>query len=126
VESKNGSVVRKHLGYAHIPPSGVPAVNAFLRTHLWPYLNYHRPCPFPVTETDAKGRQRTRYRYADWMTPLDKLRSLPNASQYLKEDWSWETLEVLAGHMSDNEAGRRKTLAQEKLFQVLGKNPQVA
>jgi hypothetical protein len=126
VESKNGSVVRKHLGYAHIPASGVPAVNAFLRTHLWPYLNYHRPCHFPVTEVDAKGRQRKHYRYQDLMTPYDKLKSLPHASQYLKEEWSWEKLELLAGEMSDNEAARRKTLARDKLFRVLGKNPQAA
>jgi transposase InsO family protein len=126
VESKNGSVVRKHLGYAHIPASGAPAVNTFLRTHLWPYLNYHRPCFFPTTEIDTKGRQRKRYRYQDLMTPYDKLKSLPNASQYLKQEWSLEQLEVLAGEKSDNEAARWMTLAREKLFQVLGKNPQVA
>jgi len=126
VESKNGSVVRKHLGYAHIPASGVPAVNVFLRTHLWPYLNYHRPCFFPTTETDAKGRQRKRYRYPNLMTPFDKLKSLPNASQYLKEGGSWEQLEVLAASLSDNEAARLMNRARDKLFQVLGKNPQVA
>jgi len=34
VESKNGSVVRKHMGYGHIPARAAEAVNVFLRTHL--------------------------------------------------------------------------------------------
>jgi len=126
VESKNGSVVRKHLGYAHIPASGVSAVNAYLRAHLWDYLNYHRPCHFPQIETDAKNRQRKRYRYKDLMTPYDKLKSLHKPQQYLKDGWTLKQLEVLAGAMSDNESGRRKTKALEKLFQDLRKNPKAA
>ena len=121
VESKNGSVVRKHLGYAHIPVSGAPAVNAFLRTHLWPYLNYHRPCFFPKVEIDAKGRQRKRYRYQDMMTPYEKLKSLSNASQYLKAGWSMEKLAVLAGEMNDHEAARQMNQARERLFQTLNR-----
>jgi len=95
-------------------------------TRLWPYLNYHRPCFFPTTETDAKGRRRKRYRYEDLMTPYEKLKSLPNASQYLKEGWSTEKLAVLAGEMSDNEAARRMTEARDRLFQVLGRGSNVA
>jgi hypothetical protein len=76
VESKNGSVVRKHLGYAHIPQRAAEPVNAFLREHLWPYLNYHRPCFFPVIEIDDKGRQRKRYLYENLMTPYEKFKSL--------------------------------------------------
>jgi hypothetical protein len=48
---------------------GAPAVNAFLRTHPWPYLNYHRPCFFPTCEIDAQGRRRKRYRCEDRMPP---------------------------------------------------------
>ena len=33
-------------------------VNAFCRDHLNAYLNFHRPCLFAETITDAKGRQR--------------------------------------------------------------------
>ena len=43
VESKNASVVRRHLGHAHIARRHAPLVNAFLRDVLAPYLNYHRP-----------------------------------------------------------------------------------
>ena len=65
-ESKNGAIVRKLLGYSHIPQRFASLVNAFCRDHLNPYVNFHRPCLFAVclfaeTITDAKGRQRKRY-----------------------------------------------------------------
>lgn len=55
VESKNGGVMRKHPGSAHIPPHGVGLVNDFSANHLNPYVNFNRPCFFPATITDAKG-----------------------------------------------------------------------
>lgn len=119
VESKNGSVVRKHLGHAHIPASGTVPVNEFLVEYLWPYLNYHRPCFFPVTVIDAKGRQRKRYPYEALMTPYDKLKSLPNATQYLKQGTSWQHLDRLAGEMNDNETAKRMNIARERLFHTL-------
>jgi hypothetical protein len=36
-----------------------------------PYINFHRPCLFPETLTDAKGRQRKRYPYKLMMTPYE-------------------------------------------------------
>lgn len=126
VESKNGSVVRKHMGHAHIPASEAPGVNTFLREFLWPYLNYHRPCFFPVTEIDAKGRQRKHYRYENMMTPYDKLRSLSNANQNLKQGESWQHLDRLAEEMSDNEAAMRMNRAREKLFNNLNRQTGVA
>ena len=48
-----------------------------------PYLNFHRPCFFPTTEIDAKGKTVKRYRYADMMTPYEKLKSLQNADSFL-------------------------------------------
>lgn len=126
VESKNGSVVRKHLGYGHIPARAAQAVNVFLRTHLWPYLNFHRPCHFPTTETDAKGRQRKRYRYEDLMTPYEKFKSLPNATPYLKKGWTLKKLDCLAGELTDYEAAKRMNEAKDKLFRTFGRTPQAA
>ncbi len=126
VESKNGSVVRKHLGYAHIPASGTALVNDFLCGYLWPYLNYHRPCFFPVTVIDAKGRQRERYCYEDLMTPYDKLRSLPNADGFLKEGLNGEHLDIIAGKQTDNEAAKRMNKARESLFHTLNQQTGVA
>ena len=84
VESKNGSVIRKHLGYGHIPSRYAERVNAFTQQVLSPYLNFHRPCLFPVEVVDAKGRVRKRYPHANVMTPYEKLKSLPNAADCLK------------------------------------------
>lgn len=83
-ESKNASVVRKHLGYAHIPQHCASLANAFCAGYLNPYANFHRPCFFHETITDAKGKERKRYRYQDMKTPYEKFKSLPNASDYLK------------------------------------------
>ena len=59
-ESKDGSIVRKHFGYSHIPQRYVRLVNDFCREHLNPYINFHRPCLYAETITDKKGRQRKR------------------------------------------------------------------
>jgi transposase InsO family protein len=126
VESKNGSVVRKHLGYAHIPARGAEALNVHLRGHLWPYLNYHRPCFFPVTEIDAKGRQRKRYPYENLMTPYDKFRSLPNGRQYLKPGITWKALAELASAVSDHEAARRMSDSRDRLFRSLNRGSKAA
>ncbi len=42
-DSKNGAIVRKHLGYSHIPQRFAALVNAFDREYLNPYVNFHRP-----------------------------------------------------------------------------------
>ena len=68
-ESKNASVVRKHLGHGHIPRHFAPVVNEFTQRALSPFLNYHRPCLFPTDTLDDKGRVTKRYRDRDVMTP---------------------------------------------------------
>lgn len=40
-ESKNGSVVRKIFGYAHIQQHWAPLINEFNKDYLNPYINYH-------------------------------------------------------------------------------------
>ena len=119
VESKNGSVVRKHLGYAHIPGRFAREVNDFTQAVLSPYLNFHRPCFFPTEQLDPKGRLRKRYRYADMMTPYDKLKSLPEADQYLKPGISFQRLDAIAYALSDNEAARRLNQARAQLFRYI-------
>ena len=115
-ESKNASVVRKHFGYAHIPQYCASLVNEFCAAHLNPYVNFHRPCFFPETVTDAKGKERKQYCYKDIKTPYDKFKSLPNAGQYLKPDISFELLDALATKMNDNDAALALNNARKKLF----------
>lgn len=121
VESKNGSVVRKHLGYAHIPGCVAKKVNAFTQGVLSPYLNFHRPCFFPTEEVDAKGRIRKRYHYEAMMTPYDKLKSLPDAAQYLKPGLTFEQLDAIAYAISDNDAARRLNQDRAELFRYINK-----
>ena len=68
-ETKNSAIVRKHLGYSHIPQRFAHDVNALCRDFLNPYVNFHRPCFFPQSVTDAKGKTRKRYRIEDMTTP---------------------------------------------------------
>ena len=118
-ESKNGAIVRKHLGYGHIPQRFASQVNAFCREHLNPYINFHRPCLFAQTITDAKGRERKRYPYALMMTPYEKFKSLPQAAQYLKPGMSFSNLDDQASAMSNNEAARRLNNARTLLFKTI-------
>ena len=118
-ESKNGAVVRKHFGYSHIPQRFATLVNAFCREHLNPYVNFHRPCLFAETITDAKGRQRKRYPYKLMMTPYEKLKSLPKPEQFLKPDVTFEHLDAQATAMSDNEAAQRLNNARTMLFKTI-------
>jgi transposase InsO family protein len=126
VESKNGSVVRKHLGYSHIPSHFAQQVNTFAQQVLSPYLNFHRPCFFPTEEVDAKGRLRKRYRYETMTTPYEKLKSLPDAPQYLKPEISFDQLDAIAYAISDNETARCLNEARTALFDSINQAQQPA
>ncbi len=118
-ESKNGAVVRKYYGYSHIPQRWAPLINDFNQQYLNPYLNFHRPCFFPEIRTDARGKQRKVYRYENMMTPYDKLKSLPNAKDYLKPGLSFEILDKLAYQISDNQAADQLQKARQTLFKTI-------
>jgi transposase InsO family protein len=126
VESKNGSIVRKHLGYSHIPSRFAQRVNTFSVHVLTPYLNYHRPCLFAEEIVDAKGKRKKRYPYALMMTPYDKLKSLPHAEQYLKPDITFAQLDDIAMQHSDNEAARLMNEARTILFRSINTAQQPA
>ena len=115
-ESKNASVVRKIFGYTHIAQKWAPEINKFNREYLNPYINYHRPCFFPETIIDTKGKQRKRYLFKNMMTPYDKLKSLPDVAQYLKPEVALAELDEYALKMSDNEAASCLQKARRTLF----------
>jgi hypothetical protein len=122
VESKNSSIVRKTFGYIHIPQKFANIINAFNKTHLNYYLNYHRPCLFASIEIDPKGKEVKKYKYEDIYTPYEKFKSLPNATQYLKEGITFEELDYKANMISDGEAARQMNIALRKLFGVIFKD----
>jgi len=120
VESKNGAVIRRHLGHGHIPGRFAAEVNAFTQQVLSPYLNYHRPCLFPREATDARGRVRKRYHHTDVMTPYEKLKSLPDADSHLRPRTTFAQLDADACAISDNDAARNLNEARDRLFRAIG------
>jgi len=126
-ESKNNSVVRKTFGYIHIPQNNAGLIDAFNRGFLNPCINFHRPCHFPTIETDARGKQKKRYRQQDMMTPYEKLKSLPTAESYLKPGVTFEQLDVIAAKQSDLDAWDKLQKARSKLFNtIFGQTPKAA
>jgi len=120
-ETKNGGIVRKYLGYSHIPQRFAALVNAFCQDFLNPYVNFHRPCFFPEITVDSKGKTRKRYRFENMMTPYEKLKSLPDAQQYLHPGVTFERLDAIANALSDNESARLLNEARAHLFLTLNR-----
>lgn len=118
-ESKNAAVIRKIFGYAHISQHHASRINEFNIKSLNPYINFHRPCLFSRTITDEKGKQKKRYYYPDTMTPYEKLKSLPEAQQYLKQDMTFNKLDDIAAQMSDNEAAEYLQQERNLLFKYI-------
>ena len=116
VEGKNGAILRKHIGYGHIPAAHAERVHQFYTAHLNPYLNFHRPCGFATVDLDARGKRRRRYPREDYATPYEKLKSLENAQQYLKSELSFAHLDQMAQKMSDTECARKMVTAKARLL----------
>ncbi len=119
VEGKNASVVRRFLGHEHIPRRFAPLVDAFVRQHLSPYLNYHRPCLFATERKGANGRVKRVYRPRDVQTPYAKLRSLADAEACLKPGVCFADLDAQAHAMSDLQTVRAVNTARDRLFQSI-------
>jgi hypothetical protein len=116
VESKNGAVIRKNLGYLHIPQSCTDLLNNYHQDHLNPYINYHRPCFFPVAVIDHKGKVKKKYPYEKIKTPYEQLKSLAQVETHLRPGITLNKLEAIANQMSDNEFAERMVKARSKLF----------
>ena len=121
VETKNGSVIRKQLGYAYIPQRSAELINEFNRDFFNPYINFHRPCFFPVSVIDPKGKIRKTYPYEEVRTSYEKLKSLPEAESYLRPGLTFETLDAIANQMSDNQFAERMVKARSNLFQQISR-----
>src|ERR1022692_376075 len=123
VEGKNGAVVRKHIGYGPIGAPHAEELQKFFTAHFNPYLNYHRPCGFAVSELGAGGKKKRIYRTEDYQMPYEKLTSLSDWQQYLKEGLRPAALEQQAGQMSDTEAARRMKKAKLAVLQKCREKP---
>lgn len=119
VETKNGSVIRKHMGYRHIPKRYAKAINGFYEVCFNEYLNYHRPCGFATTTVDVKGKEKKAY--DTYLTPYEKLASLPNAEQYLAPGVTFEALDAIAGRMSDTDYAMMMQKQKAELWKNLSR-----
>lgn len=114
VESKNGSVIRKHMGYSHIPRQHANTINRFYQTYFNTYVNFHRPSGYATTTMTAKGK--TKKVYCLYETPYAHLKQLPDATDYLKAGVSFAELDRLAQSMSDLQCATLMQTAKYNLF----------
>ena len=119
VEGKNGSVIRKQYGYAHIQKKYARRMNEFNARFFNVYVNYHRPCFFPEIKVNAKGKETKRYPYKNIRTPYEKLKSLPKAKKYLREGVTFQKLDAIANAMSDNQFVTEMRQAEEKMWEAI-------
>lgn len=117
VESKNGAVIRKHMGYGHIAAEHAEAINAFYQQYFNPYLNFHRPCGVAEERINENGKRRRVYRW--YATPWEILRQLPDVARHLKTDLTIADLNEMARAESDTACARRMQTEKRKLFQKL-------
>jgi hypothetical protein len=114
VESKNGAIVRKHIGYSHIAAQHAEAMNRFHTEHLNPYVNFHRPCAVPTVLTQANGKRKRIYQR--WATPWELFAELPACESFLRPDLTLTELESFAQLQTDTEAALTMQRAKRKLF----------
>jgi len=117
VESKNGSVIRKHMGYWHIERKNAAIIDRFYQDHFNAYLNFHRPCAFATVTVDEKGRRRKKYE--TYQTPYERLKSIEEVEKYLRAGVSFKLLDAIAARQSDNEAASAMQKAKNKLFKTI-------
>lgn len=119
VEGKNGSVIRKWIGYSFIEQKYADQINEFYFNCFNEYLNYHRPCAYATKITDQKGKVKKIYKPQDYMTPYDKLKSLPGCTKYLKPGISFDTMNEIALKRNDNDMAKQVQEERRKLFDTI-------
>jgi hypothetical protein len=121
-ESKNASVVRKHMGYSHIPKRYAKPINAFYESVFNSWLNLHRPCLFATEVVSDKGKVKKVYKNKDAKTPLERLVQLSEKGLVtLKAGIALEDLLALAKEKSDLQAAQEMQKAKADLFELFNK-----
>ncbi len=114
VECKNGSIVRKHMGFSHIAAPHAEAVDRFHRQYLNPYVNFHRPCAIAETVEKPNGKRQPVYRR--WATPFEIFSQTPQCETFLRSGVSMAWLESIAKAQSDTEAAIEMQKAKRQLL----------
>ena len=119
-ESKNGAVIRKHMGRNHIPQEKAPIINEWYKSHFNTYINYHRICGFATDYVDKRGK--IKKKYDKYMTPYEKLKLVDRDGECLKEGVTFEELDKIAYACSDNEFAEKMKKAKILMSKKLLKN----
>jgi len=120
VETKNGSIIRKALGYGHIAQRHAPLINDWYQQWFVPYLNYHRPCGYRTTTVDPKTGKRThKYLAKDYHMPYEKLMSLPANKYTLRPNVTFADIEKTAYAMSDTDWAIATQKAKERMLKAI-------
>jgi len=117
VETKNGSVIRKNMGWEHINQRFCDDINNYYKNFFNIYLNFHRPCGFPTLQTDKNGKKRKVYNL--YQVPYDALKQILGADKFLKKGQTFEKLDIIAYQHSDNEWAEIMREEERKLFQEI-------
>jgi hypothetical protein len=116
-ESKNASVVRKHMGYSHIPQEYAEPINHFYQQCFNPWLNLHRPSMFATEIVSPKGKIVKRYNHKDVKTPLECLVLLDKqALVSFKTSATLTALLLQSNQMTDLGAAQQMQQAKSVLF----------
>ena len=116
VEGKN-NIIRKLLGYMHIPKKHARLVHTWCRDFLNPYLNFHRQCAFATDIIDAKGKIKKVYTIQ--MTPCQKLLSIPDVEKYLRPGITKESLTATMMAKTHLAAAQEMQKEKKKLFDTI-------
>src|SRR2546427_271381 len=119
VESKNGAIIRKHIGFGHIGAQHAETMNRFHREYLNPYVNFHRPCAISQMVEEANGKRRRVYQ--NWATPFEIFSRTPQCESYLRPGVSMAELERFAGSQSDTEAAIEMQRAKRQMLARIAK-----
>ena len=117
VETKNGSVIRKNMGWEHINQDLVNDINAYYKNFFNPYLNFHRPCAYPTITVDEKGKKKKVYNL--YQVPYEALKQITGADKFLKPGVTFDKLDQIAYQMSDNEFAGIMREEERKLFEKI-------
>ena len=118
-EGKNGAIIRKYMGYTHISKRHAKKINVFYIEYLNPYINFHRYCAFATDYVNEKGKIKKKYEI--YMTPIQRLLSIPNCEQYLREGVTKESLLKETKKMTHFEAAQKVFEARQQLFKEINR-----
>ncbi len=121
-ESKNASVVRKHMGYSHIPQKYAKPINAFYEGVFNSWLNLHRPCLFATEIVSETGKIKKVYKNKDAKTPLERLAVLNEKGLVtFKAGITLQDLLTQAMQKTDLLAAQEMQKAKADLFELFNK-----